>query len=90
MVVFLITKIGHYFKPCMCVCIVLYHGYTYLQPSRSTCMSMPTQTISYLHGSVHLPGEGPYSHMNGFVDENSDSFRPTMNGNLSDNDSLEI
>lgn len=54
-------------------------------------MSTPTQTISYLYGSIHLPGEvTAYSHMNGFVDENGDQSRPAMNGNLSDNDSLEI
>ena len=61
-----------------------------VQPSRSTCMSTPTQAISYLHGSIYLPGEGTYSHMNGFVDESDDSSRAAMNGNLSDNDSLEI
>lgn len=53
-------------------------------------MTLPTQTISYLYGSVHLPGEGTFSHMNGFTDETDDSSRPAMNGNLSDNDSLEI
>lgn len=62
----------------------------HVQPSRSTCMTTPTQAISYLHGSVYLPGEGTYSHMNGFVDESDDSSRAAMNGNLSDNDSLEI
>lgn len=76
----------------MCVyalmyCIVLW---TCLQPSRSSCMSTPTQALSYLHGSIHLPGEGTHSHMNGFVDESDESSRPAMNGNLSDNDSLEI
>ena len=76
-----------YVYVCVLYCIVLW---TCLQPSRSSCMSTPTQAISYLHGSVNLPGEGAFSHMNGFVDESDDSSRPAMNGNLSDNDSLEI
>jgi len=78
---------------CVCVCVHVFYSIVFcacLQPSRSSCMSTPTQAISYLHGSVHLPGEGTYCHMNGFVDESDDSSRPAMNGNLSDNDSLEI
>ena len=77
----------------VCLCVHVFYSvvlWTCLQPSRSSCMSTPTQAISYLHGSVHLPGEGTYCHMNGFVDESDDSSRPAMNGNLSDNDSLEI
>lgn len=71
-------------------CIRYQFVLVHVQPSRSTCMTLPTQTISYLYGSVHLPGEGTFSHMNGFTDETDDSSRPAMNGNLSDNDSLEI